>query len=79
MLANDQTLPGAVVLLFTVMLAAHIIGVIWKNPENSPTTRNWATVIAVGLIGVVGGLLWLGLGVLRRHRRRKARREDRRD
>ena len=60
MLANDQTLPRAVVLLFTVMLAAHIIGVIWKNPENSPTTRNWATVIAVAVIGVVGYLLAFG-------------------
>jgi uncharacterized integral membrane protein len=26
-----------------------------------------------------GALVWLGLGVMRRHRRRKARREDRRD
>ncbi len=31
------------------------------------------------LMALIGGLLWLGLGVLRRHRRRKARREDRRD
>src|SRR3989440_2071484 len=44
----------------TVMLAAHIIGVIWKNPENSPTTGNWATVITVGVICVVGYLLAFG-------------------
>jgi uncharacterized integral membrane protein len=28
---------------------------------------------------VVGALVWFGLGVLRRHRRRKDRRADRRD
>jgi len=28
---------------------------------------------------VLGALVWLGIGVLRRHRRRKARRDDRRD
>jgi uncharacterized integral membrane protein len=27
----------------------------------------------------LGALIWFGLGVMRRHRRRKARREDRRD
>jgi hypothetical protein len=27
----------------------------------------------------VGALVWFGLGVMRRHRRRKERREDRRD
>ena len=29
------------------------------------------------LSAVFGALVWLGLGVLRRHRRRKARRDDR--
>jgi uncharacterized integral membrane protein len=28
---------------------------------------------------VLGALVWFGLGVMRRHRRRKERREDRRD
>jgi uncharacterized integral membrane protein len=36
----------------------------------------WLFTLAMAL---VGGLVWLGLGVVRRHRRRKARREDRRD
>ena len=36
----------------------------------------WLFTLAMAL---VGGLLWFGLGVLRRHRRRKARREDRQD
>jgi hypothetical protein len=28
---------------------------------------------------LLGAIVWLGLGVMRRHRRRKARREARRD
>ena len=31
------------------------------------------------VMALLGGLVWFGLGVLRRHRRRKERREDRRD
>ena len=36
----------------------------------------WLYTIVVALFG---GLVWFGLGVMRRHRRRKERREDRRD
>ena len=36
----------------------------------------WLFTLASAL---VGALVWFGLGVMRRHRRRKARREDRRD
>ena len=36
----------------------------------------WLFTIVVALIGA---MVWFGLGVMRRHRRRKARREDRRD
>jgi uncharacterized integral membrane protein len=36
----------------------------------------WLYTIVVALFGA---LIWFGLGVMRRHRRRKARREDRRD
>ena len=36
----------------------------------------WLFTLAMAL---VGGLVWIGLGVVRRHRRRKARRNDRRD
>jgi len=31
------------------------------------------------IAAILGSLVWIGLGILRRHRRRKARREDRRD
>jgi len=36
----------------------------------------WLLTITSALLGA---LVWFGLGVMRRHRRRKARREDRRD
>jgi uncharacterized integral membrane protein len=36
----------------------------------------WLYTIVTALFGA---LVWLGVGVIRRHRRRKARREDRRD
>lgn len=39
----------------------------------------WPMWLIVLVSAVVGAFVWLGLGVLRRHRRRKARREDRRD
>jgi uncharacterized integral membrane protein len=31
------------------------------------------------VMALFGAMAWFGLGVLRRHRRRKARRDDRRD
>ena len=36
----------------------------------------WLLTITSALLGA---LVWLGVGVMRRHRRRKARRDDRRD
>jgi uncharacterized integral membrane protein len=36
----------------------------------------WLLILVSALFGAVA---WLGLGVIRRHRRRKERREDRRD
>jgi uncharacterized integral membrane protein len=39
----------------------------------------WPLWLFTLVMVLVGGLVWLGLGVVRRHRRRKARREDRRD
>lgn len=39
----------------------------------------WPLWLVVLLSATVGALVWLGLGVLRRHRRRAERREERRD
>ena len=42
-------------------------------------TFTWPVWLLTLVAALVGALVWLGLGVLRRHRRRKARREARRD
>jgi hypothetical protein len=39
----------------------------------------WPIWLLTLVAALVGALVWFGLGVLRRHRRREARREDRRD
>ena len=39
----------------------------------------WPLWLLVLASAVLGAFVWLGLGVLRRHRRRKERRQDRRD
>ena len=39
----------------------------------------WPVWILTITSALLGALVWFGLGVMRRHRRRKARREDRRD
>ena len=38
----------------------------------------WPLWLLTIVSAVLGALVWFGLGVVRRHRRRKARREDRR-
>ena len=38
----------------------------------------WPLWLLILVSALVGALVWFGLGVMRRHRRRKARREDRR-
>jgi len=39
----------------------------------------WPLWLYTIVTAVFGALVWFGLGVMRRHRRRKARRADRRD
>jgi uncharacterized integral membrane protein len=39
----------------------------------------WPVWLLILVSAAIGALVWLGLGILRRHRRRKERREDRRD
>jgi len=40
---------------------------------------SWPLWLYTIVVAVLGAVVWLGLGVLRRHRRRVARRADRRD
>ena len=42
-------------------------------------TFTWPLWLLTLSSAVLGALVWFGLGVMRRHRRRKERREDRRD
>ena len=39
----------------------------------------WPVWLLILVSALIGSIVWIGLGVLRRHRRRKDRREDRRD
>ena len=39
----------------------------------------WPLWLYTIVVALVGALTWFGLGVMRRHRRRKERRDDRRD
>ena len=39
----------------------------------------WPLWLLTLVTALVGAMVWFGLGVMRRHRRRKARREQRRD
>jgi uncharacterized integral membrane protein len=39
----------------------------------------WPLWLLCLVMAVFGAIVWLGFGILRRHRRRKERREDRRD
>ena len=39
----------------------------------------WPLWLVTMASAILGALVWFGVGVLRRHRRRKERREDRRD
>ena len=40
---------------------------------------SWPMWLFTLVTALVGAVVWIGLGALRRHRRRRARREDRRD
>jgi uncharacterized integral membrane protein len=39
----------------------------------------WPVWLLTIISAVLGAFVWFGLGVIRRHRRRKERRQDRRD
>jgi len=42
-------------------------------------TFTWPTWLLILVSAALGAVIWLGLGVLRRHRRRKERRAERRE
>jgi uncharacterized integral membrane protein len=42
-------------------------------------TFTWPLWLYTIIVAALGALVWFGLGVIRRHQRRKERRQDRRD
>ena len=72
---------GAIVSLIGV--AALVIFMVQNTDDVTVEFLTWDFSWPVWLLTLVaasvGALVWFGLGVLRRHRRRDARREERRD
>jgi uncharacterized integral membrane protein len=63
----------AVLLIFIFQNTSHIrIHFLWLY-------FSWALWLYTIVMAVVGALVWFGLGVMRRHRRRVERRAERRD
>jgi uncharacterized integral membrane protein len=80
--AGGRHLSGGVIAtlggggLLVVFMAQNTDDVTLKFLFWSFTVPLWLFTLAVAILGAV---LWIGLGVLRRHRRRKARRDARDD
>ena len=70
-IASIVGLAGLVIFMVQNTQHAQIKFLWWKG--------SWPVWLLVLVSAVLGALVWLGLGVLRRHRRRKARRAERRD
>lgn len=64
-------------------VAALVIFMVQNTEDVTVTFLFWDFTWPVWLMTLVtaafGALVWFGLGVMRRHKRRKARRQDRRD
>jgi uncharacterized integral membrane protein len=64
-------------------IAALVIFMVQNTEDVTVDFLAWSFTWPVWLLTLVsaaiGALVWLGLGVVRRHRRRKERRADRRD
>jgi uncharacterized integral membrane protein len=73
---------GAGAIASLIGLAALIIFMIQNTEDVTVEFLFWKFTWPVWLLilvaALIGALVWFGLGVLRRHRRRRERREDRR-
>jgi uncharacterized integral membrane protein len=80
--SNDRKLGfGAIA---TVIGGAALVIFILQNRQDVSIdflwwSFTWPLWLYSIVIAVFGALVWLGLGVMRRHRRRQDRREERRD
>jgi uncharacterized integral membrane protein len=68
------TIGGVAVLLIFIIQNREDVGFdfLWFS-------FTWPLWLYTIVTAVFGALVWLGIGVMRRHRRRKERRDDRRD
>jgi uncharacterized integral membrane protein len=80
--SNDRGL-GAGAIATVVGGAALVIFIIQNRQDVAIDFLWWSFTWPLWLytivMAVIGALVWLGLGVMRRHRRRQERREERRD
>jgi uncharacterized integral membrane protein len=80
--SNDRRL-GAGAIATVVGGAALVIFIIQNRQDVAIDFLWWSFTWPLWLytivMAVIGALVWLGLGVMRRHRRRQERREERRD
>lgn len=63
---------------------AALLVFVFQNTDDVPVSFlfwsfTWPVWLLILVSAALGAAIWLGLGILRRHRRRKARRQDRRD
>jgi uncharacterized integral membrane protein len=80
--ASDRRKLGGGAIASIAGLAALVIFMVQNTDDVTVTFLFWDFTWPIWLLTLVaacvGALVWLGLGVLRRHRRRKERRADRR-
>jgi uncharacterized integral membrane protein len=60
-------------------LALLVIFMVQNTDDVVVEFLGWSFTWPVWLLTLVGAFVWIGLGVIRRHRRRKQGRADRRD
>ena len=80
--SDDRKLGGGAIATLTGLGALAIFMI--QNTQDARVEFlvwefTWPVWLLVLVSAALGAFVWLGLGVLRRHRRRKERREDRRD
>jgi uncharacterized integral membrane protein len=82
--AEEQGLPLSGGVVATLIGVGLLIIFMIQNTERITLqflfwSFTWPLWLLALVMALVGAMVWLGLGVMRRHRRRKARREERRD
>jgi uncharacterized integral membrane protein len=68
----------------SIIGGALLLVFVFQNTEDVPVSFlawdfTWPVWLLILVSAVLGAVIWIGLGIMRRHRRRKERRHDRRD